>query len=118
MTPDVLSGKLTCLRYFVNNTTAEEINTVDRFGNTPLDDAVCSKRSSCAAFLRQHGALSQQSAKVRSRMKRELLHCCAAGDAVGAEKLLSMGDFGPSINTGDYDGELHFWTCLCSSLLV
>jgi len=96
-------GHTHVLRYLLG-TSRIDIDAVDRYGNTALDDAVNNRHSGCVAFLRKHGAKtsSKGKASTKGKTQKDLLHACSLGDLHTVEKILAV-DANLDLNAGDYD---------------
>jgi len=74
------------------------VNCEDRFGNTPLREALRGNHGEIAKMLREAGAkMGQASAEIDG----EVMRCAAANDV---QKLSQLLDSGASANCKDYDG--------------
>ena len=84
------------------------VNLVDRWGGTPLLDAVKAKHDGVAELLRAHGAELRMDTSAGSNV---LLTAAAAGDAAAVTRYLTNG---LSPNLADYDGRTAAHLAACS----
>ncbi|GMH51011.1 hypothetical protein TrST_g8567 [Triparma strigata] len=89
-------GKLSCVEFLCEHMDSEFLSPVDRFGGTPLSDAVRHKNDKVANFLRNKGAKMPESTDRAGEL------CAAAADKdLDQLKRLVANMYDP--NEGDYD---------------
>ena len=89
-------GRTACVGFLVERMDQANLSPVDRFGGTPLSDAVRHKHDKVASFLRNHGANMPEDTDKAAQL------CTAAADNdLGQLKRIIGLQYDP--NTGDYD---------------
>eukprot|EP00002_Diphylleia_rotans_P027521 TRINITY_DN551_c0_g2_i2.p1 TRINITY_DN551_c0_g2~~TRINITY_DN551_c0_g2_i2.p1 ORF type:complete len:705 (-),score=121.62 TRINITY_DN551_c0_g2_i2:117-2231(-) len=73
------------------------VNNADRYGNTPLDDAIRSRHDAAVDVLLKNGAVSGNN----QSMEQALINAAGTGDVEEATRLIRAG---VSVNCADYDG--------------
>jgi len=94
-------GKLNVVRVMVEELMAD-CNPVDRWGGTPLDDALRHKRDRVAKYLQEKGAhKGLMSSSASQNAASEMCKVAADGDVEHLKCLLNV--HGLDVNTRDYD---------------
>lgn len=75
-----------------------DVNPLDRWGNTPLADAIRNKYWDCASFLRKEGGVV---ANINIEDLAAVVHAAAKGDEAAVKELLEKGH---DVNATDLDG--------------
>jgi len=95
-------GLLPVVEYLVDEAHAG-VNPVDRWGGTPLDDAVRSKHKDVATYLTAKGGYTAQKLLTEAESKDQslnLIDAASQGNLVAVRVLIAQG---ADVNQGDYD---------------
>ncbi|KAL1521251.1 hypothetical protein AB1Y20_020922 [Prymnesium parvum] len=100
-------GKAEAVRVLVEELGAD-VNVLDRFGGTPLDDAVRHQRLRVQAYLREHGAVAGDTSLGHTEtVAGQLCEAAAHGDVKQLRKLVQREFFNPSAKDYDARTALH-----------
>ncbi|KAJ1626859.1 ankyrin repeat-containing domain protein [Pavlovales sp. CCMP2436] len=95
-------GLLSIVEFLVDEAHAS-VNPVDRWGGTPLDDAVRAKHVAVARFLKVKGGITANKLLEKAKSKDHSLSLCdaaAQGNAMAIRVLVAQG---ADVSQGDYD---------------
>ncbi|KAL6063040.1 glutaminase [Balamuthia mandrillaris] len=87
-------GQLDVVQYLLSK--GATVHTMDRWGNSPLDDSVRHKNDRTAELLKQHGAKLHTGESYVSAL-------CTAACVGELEELQRLVHYGADVNKGDYD---------------
>ena len=92
-------GQLEAVRFLLN--AGAQVSPIDRWGNTPFDDATTNKHTAVAELLAAYGAEpSRRSAYAKENPQGALCDAASKGDIA---QLRSLVKSGLDVNEGDYD---------------
>lgn len=92
-------GKLSCVKHMIEKLGADQ-DVKDRWGGTPIDDAIRGGHESIFKYLQGRGAQRGKTATLNCGDAGDLCSAAHSGDVVALKKLVADG---ADVNAGDYD---------------